>query len=73
MRVDEKLAVLARFFGDGSDAFRRQLLHEHGIDYVFYGPAERALGTFDPGQAPYLRQVYEDAGVQIYQVLIPDD
>lgn len=46
---DAKRATLRRFFGggteysEGDDDFRRRLLWDYGIDYVFYGPAERAL------------------------------
>ena len=38
------------------------LLAEYGVDYVLWGPAERALGEFDPGQAAYLRPIYDAEG-----------
>ena len=64
--------MLRHFFVDGDDAFRRQLLGDYGVDYLFYGPAERALGDFSPGAAAYLRPVYDNGPVQIYQVLPGD-
>lgn len=81
---EAKRALLRQFFGAeeegprssarGRDAedFRRRLLQDYGVTYVFYGPAERALGDFRPDNAPYLRQVYDNGTVQIYQVL-PED
>ena len=63
-----KNAMLRSFFGGGDDTFRRRLLADYGVNYVFYGPAERALGDFSPAAAPYLRPVYDNGAVQIYQV-----
>jgi uncharacterized membrane protein len=65
---DMKCAMVHRFFGDGDDVFRRRLLGDYGVTYVFYGPSERALGGFSPADAPYLRLVYDNGPVQIYQV-----
>ena len=73
VHAEAKLAMLRQFFGDGNDDFRRILLREYGIDYVFFGPAERALGDFAPEQAPYLRQVYDNGSVQVYQVVSAGD
>jgi uncharacterized membrane protein len=67
-----KDTMLSRFFGAGDDIFRRQLLEDYGVDYVFYGPSERALGSFSPAAVPYLRLVYDNGPVQIYQVLPGD-
>jgi len=60
VHADEKKALVARFFdATTDDAWRRQLLAQYGVDYVFSGPAERALGDFDAGRAMYLRRVYD--------------
>ncbi len=72
VNLEAKSAMLRRFFGDGDDVFRRQLLEDYGVDYVFYGPFERALGSFSPAAAPYLQPVYDNGPVQIYQV-VPGD
>lgn len=66
---DAKCELQLQFFTDRDDAFRRELLSEYGVSYVFYGPAERALGNFSPGDVPYLQQVYDNDSVQIYQVM----
>jgi hypothetical protein len=65
----EKKALVARFFDAATDdAWRQNLLEERGIGYVFWGPAERELGGFEPQAAPYLRQVYEVGGYAIFEV-----
>mgnify|MGYP000182656427 CR=1 FL=1 len=65
----EKEALVARFFdATTDDAWRQRLLARYGVDVVFWGPAERALGTFDPRTAPYLRQVYAGQGYEIFEV-----
>ena len=66
---EAKQAMLRQFFANCDDAFRFSLLFENGVSYVFYGPSERALGGFSPADAPYLRQVYDNGTVQIYQVV----
>ncbi|MDY6876031.1 MAG: hypothetical protein SWK90_07530 [Chloroflexota bacterium] len=70
VRAAEKKALVARFFSATTDeAWRRQLLMQYGVDYVFWGPAERTLGGFDPGRAVYLRMVYEEEGYLIFEVV----
>ncbi len=69
LRVNEKQALTARFFDARTDDdWRRDLLAAYGIDYVFWGPAERQLGHFDPHSAPYLRSVYEANGYAVFDV-----
>jgi hypothetical protein len=58
----EKQQLSARFFAPGTDnAWRCQLLAEYGVDYVFWGPAERSWGRAELSRAAYLRQVYAGA------------
>jgi hypothetical protein len=65
----EKERLVIRFFGaTADDAWRRQLLTQYGIDYVFWGPQEQRLGPFDPHTAPYLRLAYEAEGYAIFEV-----
>jgi hypothetical protein len=69
VRFSEKKALVARFFqAPTSDAWRQGLLDEYGVDYVFWGAAERQLGTFDPQAASYLRQVYEAGKYAVLEV-----
>ncbi|MBN1811581.1 MAG: hypothetical protein JXA14_07080 [Anaerolineae bacterium] len=65
----EKKALMARFFGAATDdVWRQDLLDEYGIDYVFWGPAERRVGSFDPHAAPYLRAIYDADGYTVFEV-----
>jgi hypothetical protein len=56
------------FYGSGmADEQRVELIRRLGVQYVFWGPAERALGDWSPNQAAYLKMV-EQAGV--YQLFV---
>lgn len=67
--VHKKTELAARFFQEStSDDFRRDLLTEYGIRYVFYGPQERVMGEFDPSEAAYLLPAYTHASVTIYRI-----
>lgn len=69
VRADEKRASVAHFFDPATgDAWRRRLLAQYGVDYVFWGPAERALGGFDARGATYLRLIYEAGGYAVFEV-----
>jgi hypothetical protein len=69
VHADEKRALVGRFFEAATDdAWRRRLLAEYGVDYVWWGPAERALGDFDPAEAAYLRPIYDAEGYAIFEV-----
>jgi len=65
----EKEALVTRFFdATTDDIWRQRLLARYGVDVVFWGPAERALGAFDPRTASCLRQVYAGQGYAIFAV-----
>jgi len=67
----EKKLLVARFFDEAtSDGWRYDLLDYYDVDYVFWGPAERALGSFDPHLADYyLWPVYETDEYAIFRVV----
>lgn len=65
----EKVAMLKRFFDAGeNEIYRRALLKQYGITYLFYGDLERQIGSFDPYTAEYLKPVYSNSLVTIFQV-----
>ena len=65
----EKLAALQLFFDPHTDdAWRQSLLRDYGMDYVFYGPNERALGGWDPAEADFLTPVYSRQAYIVYRV-----
>ena len=47
---------------------RRVLLDEYQVNYVFYGPAERELGSWNPAQAEYLTPIYQSGDYTIFSV-----
>lgn len=63
-------AVHDFFAQDTPDRWRRGLLARYGIDYVYHGPREKALGHFDPRGVPYLELVYDRENVQLYRVML---
>ena len=66
----EKDELVRQFFSAATDdTWRRWLLEEYGVDYVFWGPEERATGTFDPGEAGFLSPVYTAKAHIIYEVV----
>jgi hypothetical protein len=69
VRFGEKKGLMQRFFDAATDdAWRQDLLDEYGVDYVFWGPAERRVGDFDPQTAAYLQKVYDASGYIIFEV-----
>jgi len=70
VRAGEKKALVARFFNAATnDTWRQHLLAEYGVDYVFWGPAERALGAFDPRDTDYFNFVYEMDDYTLFEVI----
>jgi hypothetical protein len=61
---------LLEFFEPGtSDAARIVLLEEASIEYILWGPAERALGNWKPEKAQYLRMIFQDGEYTLFEVL----
>jgi hypothetical protein len=64
-----KVDMVNEFYsGEASNMRRQEILQQYSVDYVFYGPVERTLGTFIPLDAPFLEQVYATPLVEVYQV-----
>ena len=64
---------VAQFYQANTPAAdRRALLDEFQVRYVFWGPAERKLGDWDPAQAAYLDPVYQSDGYTVFSVLGSD-
>ena len=66
---NRKREMVTAFFGNGmTDVERAALLRRYGVRYVFYGPAERALGEYDPASASFLEPAFHTGEVVIYAV-----
>lgn len=71
VRSGEKRELVQRFFAaTTSEAWRKQLLLDYGIEYLYYGARERTLGTFNPAEAMYLKRIFDNGSVQIFRVAL---
>jgi uncharacterized membrane protein len=59
--------VKAFYNADTPDAQRLELMGRFDVRYIFWGPAERALGDWDPHQAGYLQPVYQSGEYGLFQ------
>lgn len=60
--------VMAFFDSTTPESMREELLLQHGIRYLFYGPAEQALGGYDPASSSLFMGVFSSEKVQVYRV-----
>ncbi|NMB88813.1 MAG: hypothetical protein GYA17_10665 [Chloroflexi bacterium] len=68
--IEEVEPQITRFYQDGAtDAWRESFLKAYGVQYVFWGPLERALGGWDPKTGAFLRMVYHSAQYDVFQVM----
>ncbi len=67
IEAEEKRAQVKTFFARETEAqVRREILERYDVDYVFYGPQERASGA-DLEGLPFLTAVYRNDLVTIYR------
>jgi hypothetical protein len=65
----DKRDRVSRFFDAATpDEERAQTVSIFGVDYVLRGPAERALGDYDPADVPWLIPAFSAPQVKIYRV-----
>jgi hypothetical protein len=66
--AEQKRQLASDFFSSMSTTERQALLAGYAVDYIFYGPNERAIGGFHPeSESPY-RAVYHDQVVTLFRV-----
>lgn len=69
MAFAQKQAEVAQFYAaETADSWRQELLAHYQVEYVWHGPRERNLGGFEPQTAVYLRPIYQNQTITIYQV-----
>ena len=71
--IQKREAVKAFFQSQTDDSTRLDILQEHGIAYLFYGPQEGDLGDFNPAGHPYLAQRFSNDKVSIYATVLSAD
>ncbi len=65
---DKRDRVMHFFDAVTSDEERIETIRAFGVDYVFHGPAERALGGYDPAPTPWLALKFSLPQVDVYAV-----
>jgi hypothetical protein len=59
---------VSAFFGEAmTDRERIEFIGDMDIEYVWYGPNERELGSWDPIESDLLIRVYGKNDYEIYQ------
>ncbi|NKQ34627.1 MAG: hypothetical protein HF973_03325, partial [Chloroflexi bacterium] len=66
--AEKETAVTQFFTASTANTWRDDMLLTYGVNYVWYGPREKELGSFNPASSPYLELVYENDTIQIYRV-----
>lgn len=62
-----KSQAVERFFDPNTtDGERRAIMDAHSVDYIFVGPAERELGSFDPGRSPLFEKAHDSSVASVY-------
>lgn len=69
VHLPQKQAEAQAFYSDSETVDRREFLARYGIAYVFYGPREREMGSFDLAATPYLEPAFQQGDVVIYRVM----
>jgi hypothetical protein len=66
---NHKRGLVNEFFDSATpDAQRLEIVKKHNIQYIFFGPAERALGGYDPETSSWLSRAFSTPQVDIYRV-----
>ena len=64
------LPQVSAFFGEAmTDRERIEFIDDMDIEYVWYGPKERELGSWDPTESDLLIRVYRKDDYEIYQII----
>lgn len=64
-----KETAVSQFFNQAtSETWRTDFLRQYGVNYIWYGPREQALGSFDPGTLPASELVYQNDTIKIYKI-----
>ena len=63
------LRVTDFYHPETTDHVRQSFILEFGVDFVFWGPAEWALGEWNPGDATYLVRIFQQGDYALFEVL----
>jgi hypothetical protein len=51
------------------EADRKTFIHDYNVNYIFWGPAERKLGNWDPREAAFLELLAHEGDYWLFKVL----
>lgn len=69
-RLEEIRPQVNAFYASSTpDAERLRLIQQYQVDYVFWGPAERALGDWQPAQASFLQLAFQQGEYAVYRLV----
>ncbi len=67
---DSKLQQMVWFYSiNNLDDEKIKFLQRGNINYIFYSPNEKGIGDFKPAEKSYLKKVFQQGRVEIYQVI----
>lgn len=66
--ISGKGEMVSNFYSGRLSYSAEQFLKKEKIDYVFWGPEEKSLGSFDLTKEPYLVKIYQNEKVAIFKV-----
>jgi len=62
---------IERFFSlDYANSYREELIMKYGVNYIFWGPLEKELGSWNPASAEYLIEINSIEDYVIYQTVV---
>lgn len=67
---EQKKEKIEWFFRNNEENNEKaEFLRKNQLDYIFYSNEERKLGSFRPNEKKFLHLLYQNPGVEIYQVI----
>jgi hypothetical protein len=63
-------SVIGFFDSNTLDSDRQALMIEYGVRYVFFGPAERGLGDYDPSESSLFEEAFSSGDTHIYALTV---
>jgi len=66
IRAEQKKAEVERFFGDADEGYRSRFLTEHGVEYLIFGPRERAMASGLSPESLGMRLLLRQGEVEVW-------
>ncbi len=70
---NKKEKIIWFFKNNNNDKIKKTFLKKFQIDYIYYGPLEKSLGNFNPEEKKYLKKIFQEDDISIYQVILNEN